>query len=348
MLTKTIKAVKTKQKKATTVKNKVAFVLDRSGSMAGLTDTVIKTTNSWLSKVRSETNEKDQETTITRVHFDDTVDTYENNVDVNLVKPLRSFSLGGSTALFDAVTETVENLENYEDDDNTSLLVIVITDGGENASTPANRQNIGRLLAQKQKKKNWTFVFMLPPGSKNNFVRTYGIPTENVVEWEASERGLREVEQKTSAGLTSYFDSRSRGLRQVDTFYVNTDLSGVRPTQLKRQLDDVSSDCRVIEVKQEEVIQPFVEQKTRRTYIKGSTYYQLMKKELVQSSKEVLIMEKGKTAIYAGDQARNLIGLPIGADAKVTPGNHSNYDIYVQSTSANRKLPRGTKIIVRS
>jgi hypothetical protein len=41
-----------------------------------------------------------------------------------------------------------------------------------------------------------------------------------------------------------------------------------------------------------------------------------------------------------------MIGLPANADAKVEPGNHANYDIFVQSTSVNRKLPRGTKLIV--
>lgn len=71
-----------------------------------------------------------------------------------------------------------------------------------------------------------------------------------------------------------------------------------------------------------------------------------MKPEKVQGSKKVLLVEKGKPEVWAGSQARQMIGLPIAADAKVEPGNHANYDIFVQSTSVNRKLPRGTKIIV--
>jgi hypothetical protein len=57
-------------------------------------------------------------------------------------------------------------------------------------------------------------------------------------------------------------------------------------------------------------------------------------------------MEKGSKAIYGGNAARSLIGLPYGAEAKVEPGNHANYDIFVQSTSTNRKLVRGTKLLV--
>jgi len=96
----------------------------------------------------------------------------------------------------------------------------------------------------------------------------------------------------------------------------------------------------------EEVIKDFVEKKTRRPYVIGTAYYQLMKTEKVQAGKGVILVEKGKPQVWAGQAARAMIGLPAGSDAKVEPGNHANYDIYVQSTSVNRKLPRGTKLIV--
>lgn len=337
-----------RRKKVTKLRNKVAFVLDRSGSMRSLTSSVIQTYNSWLNKIRLEATTNNQETSITQIRFDDVAEVVEFNNDVENVKPMTSFGLGGMTALFDGVTLAIDKLSKFEKDKDTSMLVIVVTDGNENASQRANISNINKLMATKQAKDTWTFVFMLPPGQKNSFCNTYGIPKDNVVEWEASERGLREVEVKTSGGLGNYFNARSRGLKSVDTFYVNSDLSGVTSRQIKRELDDISAECRVLEVKQEEVIQDFVETKTRRPYVKGSAYYQLMKNEIVQPNKEVLIMEKGKRAIYAGPEARALIGLPTGANAKVVPGNHSNYDIFVQSTSTNRKLPRGTKLIVRS
>jgi hypothetical protein len=121
----------------------------------------------------------------------------------------------------------------------------------------------------------------------------------------------------------------------------------VTPTKLKRELEDVASECSVYTVTAEEEISDFVERKTRKLYVRGSAYYQLTKNEIVQPNKKVLIMEKGKRAIYGGVEAREMIGLPDGAKAKVTPGNHANYDIFVQSTSSNRKLVRGTKLIVR-
>jgi len=99
-------------------------------------------------------------------------------------------------------------------------------------------------------------------------------------------------------------------------------------------------------VPRETEIREFVVEKLGQ-YRVGDAFYQLTKKEMVQTQKALLLMEKGKGAIYGGPEARDLIGLPTGVNAKVEPGNHANYDIFVQSTSTNRKLVRGTKLLVR-
>ncbi len=76
----------------------------------------------------------------------------------------------------------------------------------------------------------------------------------------------------------------------------------------------------------------------------GCAFYELTKREQIQAHKNVLIREKNKRTapIYGGKEARTLLGLPEHGDVKVTPGNHMNYSIFVQSTSRNRKLCRGT------
>jgi len=57
-------------------------------------------------------------------------------------------------------------------------------------------------------------------------------------------------------------------------------------------------------------------------------------------------MEKDKKYIYGGSEARNLIGLPDNQYAKVDPYNLSNLKVFIRSDSVNRKLVRGTEIIV--
>ena len=64
----------------------------------------------------------------------------------------------------------------------------------------------------------------------------------------------------------------------------------------------------------------------------------------VQDYKKVLIMEKGRSQVYGGDDARRLLDLP-DHETKVRPGDHGGFRIFIQSTSVNRKVRSGTRII---
>ena len=68
---------------------------------------------------------------------------------------------------------------------------------------------------------------------------------------------------------------------------------------------------------------------------------------LVQEYKEIAIVEKAGGKIYVGDDARTLLGLPIGARIKVRAGDHAGFAVYVQSTSVNRRLVAGTTLLYR-
>jgi hypothetical protein len=57
------------------------------------------------------------------------------------------------------------------------------------------------------------------------------------------------------------------------------------------------------------------------------------------------ILDKETNAIYGGTQARQLIGCPMNTSFKIKPGNLADYEIYIKSTSVNRKLVPGTKVL---
>ena len=110
-----------------------------------------------------------------------------------------------------------------------------------------------------------------------------------------------------------------------------------------KKLDDICNDCFLWEVKKEAKIKPFVEEHGLN-YEAGRGFYQLMKKELIQGYKRIVLREKTTGNIYIGDKTRDMLGLPAG-DVKVGPGNHGNFDIFPESTSFTRILSRGTKFI---
>lgn len=225
-------------------------------------------------------------------------------------------------------------------------MVIVLTDGGENKSRRFSQNAIRDLVYKKQLAGNWTFVFQVPPGYGASVASQFGVPRDNIREWETTREGLIETSVATRSGMKDYFTARAAGATAVQSFYVRPDLSDLKASAVQRNLSNLRSQFQVLPVLREVEIRPFVEDELG-SYRPGSAYYQLTKTEKVQASKDVLLMEKGKSAIYGGREARQMIGLPDGYEAKVEPGNHANYDIFVQSTSVNRKLVRGTKLLVQ-
>ena len=80
-------------------------------------------------------------------------------------------------------------------------------------------------------------------------------------------------------------------------------------------------------------------------FVPGANYYQLTKPETLQNYKQIIVQEKMTGKTYAGVGARNLLGLP-NTEVKVAPASYGNFDIFCQSSSNNRKLMAGTKLIV--
>jgi len=154
---------------------------------------------------------------------------------------------------------------------------------------------------------------------------------------------MQDASQAVSTGISSYYTNRSSGQRSVKDFFV-TDLSKVAPMTVQKTLEDIRNKVNIWTVPHECEIRIFCEEKSKQTYKKGNAFYQLMKTETVQSYKQIILIEKGKDAVYAGEDARKILGLPAG-NVKVKPGNHANWDIFVQSTSVNRKLVRGTSVV---
>lgn len=330
----------------------VAILLDKSGSMDDFDKSaVVAAFNQRAEAVRDLAEQEGQHATVSLFTFSGRPHAAYVGADVQSLQTLRTsdYHPNGGTALMDCVDEAVDALRGLPgaDDEDTSFLVMVVTDGEDTTSRMGATAFKG-LIFECERDGRWTVVFSMPKNHADIFSRTYGVPRGNCREWEQSNAGLKEDAVVTRQALGGYFAGRSRGMKKSTTFYVDTDLSKVTARQVKRTLDDLSGRFKAYTVGAEADIQEFVEARTGKSYVVGSTYYQLTKPEKVQPRKNVVIMEKGKTAVYGGDEARDMVGLPTDgvSHAKVTPGNHANFDIFVQSTSVNRKLVRGTRVLV--
>lgn len=337
-------------------KNYIVIVRDHSGSMSSIRRAAARDYNDNIAALKEAASREQQDTIVSTVKCGDGNARYTNLVSREIVNSnvhvLREISernydtSGGSTPLFDSVGEAIAILEAAPDrnDPDVSFLVMVITDGDENSSRRWSGQSIGQRIRELQATDKWTFAFRVPRGGARNLERL-GIPAGNVLEWDQTERGFEVATQTTRSAISNYYSGRTKGLTASKAFY--TDLSGVSTKTVQAQLVDISKEVTLWNAdKDGELIREFCERKTRKPFLKGAAFYQLTKTEKkVQDYKQIIIKDKSSGAFYSGQNARNLLGLPHYGEVKIIPGNHGKYDIFIQSTSVNRKLPTGTQVL---
>jgi hypothetical protein len=99
------------------------------------------------------------------------------------------------------------------------------------------------------------------------------------------------------------------------------------------------------EVPQNMAIRDFCALKSIK-FAPGRCFYELTKRELVQGTKEVVLVRRSDRVVFTGKRARALLGLPLNdVDVKIHPRALLDYIPYIQSTSYNRKLLGGTSIL---
>lgn len=335
--------------------NHVVLLLDDSGSMRECYGEAVRQLNANIANIRAQAALSGQRTTVslylfggsgrvTRHYFQQPVERLQELSPYN-------FASGRCTPLIDAVGDAIADASSFGAhnplDPNSSYLVICLTDGGENGSTRhGSRHDTARfvsLIRQAQDTDRWTFAFLVPPGQRSA-VTGLGVPAGNVTEWANTVEGARAGGEAVMRSMNNYYTQRASGKKSTEKFF--TDLSTLSKAEVEHTLVDLSGQFKASTVDKEMDIKAYAEERTGRPYVIGSLYYALTKKETIQASKDVLLMEKNKKTVYGGPQARALLKLPAGKEAEVTPGNHANWDVYVKSTSVNRKLVRGTKVLI--
>lgn len=328
---------------------RIALVLDDSGSMSHLRAKALETFNGFLTSIRDESAKHDQDTAISVYTFGSTVAQVTHNVPAANARPLspaQYLANGGSTRLYDAVGQAIEDFQRMPDAnaEHVSFVVMAITDGEENASIRWNAHKLRKAIETTQTTGRYTITFQVPKGGyARSLSAALTLPAGNIHEWETSERGLRETRVATEQAIGQFYTSRAAGQRASGQFFTN--LQALTPGELRARCADVSATCQILTVERAADIRTFCEQQTGQPYIRGAAFYQLTKPETVQASKDVAIVEAGRSAVYAGGDARKLLGLPDWQDVKVKPGDHAGWEVFVQSTSTNRRLEAGTRLI---
>ena len=169
----------------------LVMILDKSGSMHGLEADTIGGFNAMIEKEKK----LGIDVRVTTVLFNDKMDRLYEHREIRSVRPLteRTYETGGTTALLDAVGDTILHMEQSgaADRQGTKVIVVIITDGMENASTEFTKAKVKELISDKQEKAGWDFIYLGANIDAAEEADAIGVRKANAVTYKNTSSGVR-------------------------------------------------------------------------------------------------------------------------------------------------------------
>lgn len=198
----------------------IAVVLDESGSMNSCWDATIDGFNEFVNGQKNA--EEAGQAYLTLVKFDaPQIHTVCTNVNVKSVEPLNrnTYRPNGGTNLMDAIGQTLNNvnsvLSSVPQDERPSVMVVIITDGGENASREFNGEQI-KTMVKAAEAQDWLFTFLGANVDAFAMGQTFGMNASNSVNYStASMAATMDVLTKTTVNVRS---AKMRGVSTADLY----------------------------------------------------------------------------------------------------------------------------------
>lgn len=141
----------------------LVFILDRSGSMAGLVHDTIGGFNSMIERQKM----TEGTVLVSTVLFDHESVVLHDRVPLADVRPMttETYSPRGSTALFDALGGAIHHIGNIHkyarrEDVPDKTLFVITTDGMENASHQYDRKRVREMIERQTDRFGWEFLFL--------------------------------------------------------------------------------------------------------------------------------------------------------------------------------------------
>lgn len=193
----------------------VFMVVDKSGSMMPLQADVIGGFNTYINKLAEDTK---HEFRITAILFDTSVRRYCDAKKPAQVPAMdsHSYSAGGGTALYDAVGDAIHDAGRVTIKPEDKVLVVIMTDGQENASREYTTNAI-RYRIEDREKQGWEFLYI--GQGLNTWQQAQGMGVRTYVGTSATGMGTR----STYSGLATASSGYASGHTITETAKVIED-----------------------------------------------------------------------------------------------------------------------------
>ena len=184
----------------------LVFIVDKSGSMAGLESDTIGGFNSVLKKNR----EQDGECFVTTILFNHADTMLHDRIDIREVEDLtgKDYIVGGSTALLDAVGNAIKHIKRIEhympaDHKAAHVVFVIITDGFENSSKTYSYRDVKRMIGA-AREKGWEFMFLGANIDAAAEAEQLGVPRANASRYVPDKRGVGVVYEAVADAVSGF------------------------------------------------------------------------------------------------------------------------------------------------
>lgn len=203
----------------------LVFILDRSGSMAGLEKDTIGSFNAMIDKQRRE----DGEAYISTVLFDNLSEVIHDRVSLRSIPKLteKEYYVRGCTALLDAVGSAIHHIGNVhkyarEEDRPEKTLFVITTDGMENASRRYTYDQVKAMIQRQKEKHGWEFLFLGANIDAAREAARFGITADFAADYHADHIGTEVAYEAVCEAVCDFRASRPMAAnwkRNVDADY---------------------------------------------------------------------------------------------------------------------------------
>jgi uncharacterized protein YegL len=201
----------------------IGFCLDESGSMdeGGKRAAAIASFNEFLAAQQKLTVD---ECLLAIAAFNHKPRIMQMMVPIVNIPPLstQTYIPSGSTALFDAISYTVKEIERGIQPDDR-IVCVILTDGEENASRETTLQQVKDLIAAKEATGRWSFVYLSASPDAFADGAKMGIAAGNTAYWVGDAGGVAMAAGGMSASIGNY---RQSGRSHSNTMAVNIGRTG--------------------------------------------------------------------------------------------------------------------------
>ena len=189
----------------------LVFILDRSGSMAGLEADTIGGFNAMIEKQKGEPGEA----IVSTVLFDNECDVIHDRVDVQKIPLMmeKEYYVWGCTALLDAVGGAIHHIGNVhkyarEEDRPEKTLFVITTDGMENASRKYSYERLKGMIQRQKEKYGWEFLFLGANIDAAGEAARFGIDADHSANYHADSTGTAVIYEAVSEVVCNVRASR--------------------------------------------------------------------------------------------------------------------------------------------